>query len=453
MSKITDPDQIVVGTELTINLAARTFTLNVAGNLVAKDGCTFQALYSKFIELWQTSTYNEYPFPFYPIDARSGQFQIGFDGRKYNTWAPASDATRQKIRDAGWAEYQATTPDAAGEDTVGGLTRVHVGIVTLGSVSSGAQLYYQRASGGTASDFTFTDAANEGIQVYGDASNGNFDTRTYFKVFCRVAAKTFSAATLPDVGETATGAYKIQLPVSNADDPKVAVADGSIGNSPYSGITITYYGTDQARTIGGVSRNFRTIVAGNGATLEQIYTKVQYLLRQSGDIDSGAGTVTGKTAASLMSFPGNGSALLTEQGVYIDNFDPNDTNRLTVTDQGGTQRTFPYTAAGNLTFNSYLVGGTYRVMFASSYGSGAGITVNDNSDTPLTGTITGSTMAFTFAYDSNVQGGRTAGTDADIVVVAGKPASAKMAVSTATISRATGQTVALTAEQDRAYTT
>ncbi len=449
--KIIDPDNIAVGTELTINLSARTFTLNVAGNLVAKDGVSFQALYSKFVSLWQTNTYNEYPFPFYPIDARSGQFQIGFDGRKYNTWAPANDATRQKIRDAGWDEYQATTPDAAGESATGALARQYVGIVSLGSVSSGAQLYYQKASGGAAADFTFTDAVNEGVQVYGNASNGNFDTRVYFKLFCREYGKTYSEAVLADVGETGTGAFKLQLIASNTDDPKIAAADGGMSGAPYNGITATWYATDQDRDIGGVNYPFRIIVEGNGATLEQVYTKIQYLLRQNSDIDSGAGTVIGKTRASLMSFPGNGSDLLTAQGVFIDNFDVNQLNNVTFTDQNGVARQFPSVAAGTLTFNSYLVGGSYRMMFADGYGTASAITVQDSTGTDIAGTITSGAISFTFAYGTNSQGGRTPNTDAAIVIAAGNAGSAKMTVGTGTILNAIGQTFALVAEQDRAY--
>ena len=65
MTKITDPDLLVVGTELTIDTSDKTITLNAAGNLVAKDGVSLQALYSKLIELWTTSTYNKFPFPLY----------------------------------------------------------------------------------------------------------------------------------------------------------------------------------------------------------------------------------------------------------------------------------------------------------------------------------------------------------------------------------------------------
>lgn len=65
MAKITDGDLLNVGTELTINTTARTFTLTATGNLVAKDGVTLQALHSKFIKLWDdiASVYRKHPLP------------------------------------------------------------------------------------------------------------------------------------------------------------------------------------------------------------------------------------------------------------------------------------------------------------------------------------------------------------------------------------------------------
>jgi hypothetical protein len=287
MAKIIDPDLLVVGTEITIDTTNRTFTLIQAGNLIAKDGVSLQALYTKFYELWESNTYNRFPFPMYVIDARSGQFQFGYDGITYNGWRPANDVTRQMLRDGGWSEFSAGAA----------LQRQYVGIVQLGEVNAGAQMYYQRANGGTAINFTFTDEVNEGIQVFGDASNGNFDTRTFFKLYSRESGKTYDDAVLADVGETGTGAFKIQLPVSNGDDLKIQANDATvIANAPYTGITVTYFGTDQNRLIGGVNYPFRVIIQGNGATAEQIYTKIQYLLRQNSDIDAGAGTVIGKTA-------------------------------------------------------------------------------------------------------------------------------------------------------------
>jgi len=200
MAKITSKAQISVGTELTIDEPGRTFTLNVAGNLVAKDGVTIQALYSKFCDLWATSTYQDSPFPMNALDALSGQYYFGVDaGGNYSGWKPANDATRQMMRDGGWREYS----------SAGVLNREYVGIVGLGSVSSGAQLYYQKTSGGAAANFTFTDQCNEGIQVYGDAANGNFDSRTYFKGYCREYGKKYKDSVLADTGKTATGAYLV----------------------------------------------------------------------------------------------------------------------------------------------------------------------------------------------------------------------------------------------------
>jgi hypothetical protein len=441
MAKIIDPDFLVVGTELAIDTTAKTITLNVAGNLIAKDGVTMQALYSKLILLWTSSTYQAYPFPLYAIDSRSGQYQVGFDGATYNGWTFANDATRSYIRDAGWSEYSAA----------GALQRQYVGVVSLGDLSAGAQPYYQKVSSGSPINTVYLDEVNEAVQVYGDASNGAFDSRFYFKLFCREPGKTYDDALLGDVGETGTGAFKIQFPLSNADDLKIQALDAEMTSAPYSSITVTYYGTDQLRTIGSSSYPFRVIIDGAGATAEQIYTKVQYLLRQNADIDSGAGTVIGKTASALLAFIGD--TLKTSAGVYIDNFSSSDINRLVFTDHEGIEHMFPFTAAGTLNFNSFLASGSgyYRMFFADNYGTGSAITVNDADGTPITGTITAPQIGFTFAYDSNAQGSHTPGTDAAVVVVAGSPGSGKPVVSSATITRTAGQTIALVAEQDRAY--
>lgn len=447
MAKIIDgPDGLIVGTNLALDTSAKTFTLSVGGSLVAKDGVTLQALYSKFVSLWLTDTYNKFPFPMYAIDAKSGQFIFGFDGSSYNGWKPADDATRQMLRDGGWSEYS----------SAGVLNRQYVGIVSLGDVSASAQLYYQKASGGAAADFTFTDEVNEGIQVYGDASNGNFDNRTYFKAYCREYGKTYDDSVLADTGQTATGAYVVNVLLSNADDLKIADDDATVASAaPYTGMTTTFYATDQDCSIGGVNYPFRKITACNGATKEEIYTFHQWQLRQAGDIDAGAGTVVGKTADQISWFVGD--TLYTT--AFLTGYDTNDTNSIVFVDQNGVERTEPFTAAGTLNFNSYLTsGGTgyYRMYFTDlggdyDYGKADAITVEDAASAEIAGTITGAAISFSFAYDANVQGGRTAGTDAAVTVVAGNAGSAKPVVATYTITKNVGQNITLTAEQDRAY--
>lgn len=450
MAKITNRAQLNVGTELTIDEPSRTFTLNVAGNLVAKDGVTMQALYSKFSDLWATSTYQDSPFPMNAIDALSGQYYFGVDaGGNYSGWKPANDATRQMLRDGGWREYS----------SAGVLNREYAGIVGLGSVSSGAQLYFQRASTDAPTNFTFTDQCNEGIQVFGDAANGNFDKRTYFKGFVREYAKKYRDSVLADTGKSASGPFIVNLLLSNEDDLKIQANDAAMSGAPYSGITVAYYSADQNRSIGGTNYPFRVIIQGNGATLEQIYTKVQYLLRQNSDINTGgtAGAVTGKTAAALLGFVGD--TLETTTGVYIDNIQNADSNRIKFKDQNGVFRENPYTASGAITFNSVLVGAgsSYRLMFTAppgagnDYGEAGAITVNDASGTPITGTISAGSINFTYDYDGNTQGGYAGGTDRPVTLIGIRPGFGKFAVATGTLTRSKTIALSLVGEQDRAY--
>lgn len=101
-------------------------------------------------------------------------------------------------------------------------------------------------------------------------------------------------------------------------------------------------------------------------TLEEIYTKIQYLLRQNSDIDTGAGSVTGKTANSLCYFVGD--TLYTTLGVFIDGVIANDLNRVVFLDQNGVERQYPYASAGTLNFSSNLTtggAGYYRMYFTN----------------------------------------------------------------------------------------
>lgn len=449
MPKIVSRSGLNVGTELTIDEVAKTFTLNAAGNLVAKDGVTLQALYSKFVELWATPSYQDSPFPMYAIDALSGQFQFGTDGATFNGWKPANDMTRQMLRDGGWSEYNAA----------GLLARQYVGIVGLGTVSAGAQLYYQKVLGGEASNFTFTDQCNEGIQVYGDATNGNFDSRVYFKSYVREYGKKYKDSVLADTGKTSTGAFLVNMLLSNEDDLKIQANDAAMTGAPYNGITVSYYTANQTRSIGGTNRNFKIIINGNNATLEQIYTKIQYLLRQPADINTGgtAGVKTGKIQNELLRFVGD--TLVTSQSVYIDNIQPADSNRVEFYDDSNTLRTNPYTAAGTMTFNAPLqgAGSSYRLIFTTlpgagnDFGESGAVTVNDASGTPITGTISGPSISFTFDYDANVQGGRTAGTDAAVTLIGIRPGSGKYVAASGTLTRSKSIALSLVAETDRVY--
>lgn len=456
MPKITSKAQLNVGTEIVINEPARTIQLLEAGNLIFKDGVTLQAVYSKLVDLWATASYQDSPFPMYAIDALSGQFQIGTDGATFSGWNWADTNTRNALRDGGWAEYNSS----------GVKTAEYCGFVGLGSITPATtcQPYYHLTSTDAPTNFPFTDQFNVGVKVY---DNVSLDKRTYAKTFIREYGKKFKSSVLADTGSTGTGPFKQNFLVSNEDDLKITnllgsdqgAADTAMSGAPYNGITVAYYTANQARTIGGVSRDFKIIIEGNGGTLEQIYAKVQYLLRQNSDINVGgtAGTKTGKIQDELLRFVGD--TLVTSQSVYIDDVLAADSNRIEFYDDSNTLRTNPYTAAGTMTFNTPLVGAgsSYRLMFkdppgaGNDFGEAGAITVNDATATPITGTISSGSIAFTYDYDGNAQGGYTPGTDRNVVLIGIKPGSGKYVAAEGVLTRSKTIALSLVAEADRVY--
>jgi hypothetical protein len=206
-----------------------------------------------------------------------------------------------------------------------------------------------------------------------------------------------------------------------------------------------------------VSRNFKIIIQGNGGTLEQIYAKVQFMLRQSTDINTAgtAGTKLGNIQDELLKFVGD--TLVTSQSVYIDGVLSADSNRVEFYDDSNTLRINNYTASGALNFNSVLVGGVYRLMYTSptgagnDYGEAGAITVNDASGTPITGTISSGSISFDFDWNGNVQGGYSGSTSRPVTLIAIRPGFGKFAVATGTITQSKSISISVTAEQDRVY--
>lgn len=206
------------------------------------------------------------------------------------------------------------------------------------------------------------------------------------------------------------------------------------------------------------------------ATAEQIYEKVQYFLRQASDIDATDQSVTGKTADGLLAFVGdtlqagtlnpsnpNGGG----SGVFIEGFSSADTNRITFRDNTATNRTFPFVAVLTLQFGANLIADTnakYWVYFTTlpgttnDFGESGAVIVDDNSGADMAGNVSGqASIQRTFNYDGNVQGGRTAGTDAGVTVVAIGLSTGQYVRATGTIARSTSNTVSLVAPLERNY--
>jgi hypothetical protein len=189
--------------------------------------------------------------------------------------------------------------------------------------------------------------------------------------------KTFDQANLADIGVTTLTYQAYRFPLTNAADLKITNLDATIAaRSPE--VAITYYGSPQTFTgfvADAASTNspqteasFGIVIDAKGYTAEEVYEFIQYQLRQAADINDGGSPVTviaGNIADELLGFVGDSLQTLSATnplgggtGVYIINFDSNDTNRLSFADnEFGTtsRRTFPFVAAGTINFNPNLV--------------------------------------------------------------------------------------------------
>lgn len=182
--------------------------------------------------------------------------------------------------------------------------------------------------------------------------------------------KTFSQANLASAGKTQLGNFVYAFPLANATDLKIAATDSDITtNSPYTGMSITYYATPQARAglVGG-SYNFGIIVDANNGTAQEAYEFIQYQLRQTTDIDSDGDTAIGRAMDGLMRFVGDTAEFGSTDGgltfpsnpdgggsgVFVDNLNATSKNDVIFYDNTGATRAFPETIPVTLDFNATL---------------------------------------------------------------------------------------------------
>lgn len=465
MALIVDPDLLSDSaaddnsTEIFINTATKRIKLNTGvGDLVAADGVTAKAVYSFLKEEWKDDPLSKnlaaFPFPMQPITDEFYNLVDGWD------WEDAT--ARQSIRAGGWAVFNES----------GGKTQ-HWAPISALSAQATDQLYYDLGSGSV--DFTFPGAISEAIQVQDDPNgDGNFadgfDNSTAFDIYNRQQGQIYSFSNLDAIGVPDLLAPKVfAFPVPSATDLNIAENDATIaGSAPYTGMSITFHSTAQARDIGGTNRDFGIIIDGNNGSTQEIYEFVQWAIRQATDQDSDVSNFIGDVMPELLEFVG--STLKTKSasnpdgggdGVYIDNFQPADTNSLVFVDNGATERVFPFVAAGSLEFNAALVGDTdaiYALYFTdgvnagSEWGVTGGVLIDDNSGADIAGSVSGNaSIAWDFDYDGNNQAGRTVGTDVNVTAIAIGLNTGQYVRTTATITRSNANTITFVAPQERNY--
>jgi hypothetical protein len=455
MAKILDPDLLTYSVNsatnnLRFDTTNKTIQLVAGGNLVAKDGVTGQCLFSKIKEVIKAdATLIKYALPVREMIHDESMELI-------NGWTFKDATTIKMVRDCGVAYV----------NTSGAITAMFACMVTLGEIAAGTSestdLYFVQSSASNATPAYFTHlntattfGVNELVQIYSD-TNGDgtpdYDYRSYFKVFLRRAGYTFDESKNADIGYSSLTYKKYNFPITHAVDGGVTVDDTTLAG--YTGMSITWYNSAQSYSLGtNGPYNFHLVVNANGKTHDQLYSWLQYQLRQSGDIDAGAGNRTGKVAPALVFM--NGSVLTTiyqdtndsyEGGIHVTNLAGSSLNNIAERDDTNALRTYPYVAAITFTFDDYLVAdgadGKFWVYDAATYpGSGATL-LKDASNNDMTGTIPlDGDVAFSYNYS----------TDKNWVGVAVGKSNAKIAVASGTIVQSTGNVGVFVAGQERWY--
>jgi hypothetical protein len=220
----------------------------------------------------------------------------------------------------------------------------------------------------------FDDALTPDVTV-----NGAIDNANAVRLGLRVRdgdtnGKTFGEASLASAGKSVLGNFVFSFPLANATDLKIIETDANIdANVPYTGMSITFHTTPQARAglVGG-SFNFGIIVEGNNGTSIEVFEFIQRQLRKLTDIDADADTAIGRTIGLLARFVGDtlevgsGDGGLTfpvnpdggGSGVFIDNLNAASVNDVVFFDNTGVQRAFPETIAVTLDFNQTAIDDT-----------------------------------------------------------------------------------------------
>ncbi len=229
MALITDPDDLADSAaddgsqEVFINTSTKTIKLVVVGNL-STDGVTLKCLYSFLKEEWRTDPNSKnlaaFPFPMVPITNESFEFVEG--------WDIFDNTGRYLLRTAGWTV----------RNTAGNVTQKWAGIIGLGTIEAGDQLYYQQETGGSATNVQLTGQINQAVQILRDddgdgvyAEGSDYDRTSYFSLFCREVSQLYGKSTLTDIGVTSMDSQAYRFPITTAADLKISDADAMVALS------------------------------------------------------------------------------------------------------------------------------------------------------------------------------------------------------------------------------
>ena len=436
MAKIIDPDDLTYSVNgstgnLWFDTTAKTIRLVEGGSFTFFDGVTGQCLYSKIKEVLKADpVLIRYAFPVREM-IHDESFEL------INGWTFADTNTLKSIRDCGVAYVAAN----------GNFTKMFACFTSLGTLAAGttsSDIYYTLSSATNATTSAFTHihtgdtfGVNELVEIYSDTNADGVpdaDNRSYAKLFLRRAGYTFDEADNTAIGYPTLTYKKYNFPLTHSVDPNIVAEDATIAT--WTGMGLQWYATAQSRMLGtNGPYNFHVIATANNRTHKEVYSWIQWKLRQSSDIDDGTGNRTGKVASALAFMDGETLKTIYQPsvgGVHVDGLSAASYNNIAEADDTNVYRTYPYTAAITFEFDSYLqadgADAKFWIYDAATYPGASATLLKDASGADMTGTVTGPSVSFSYAYTA----------DKPWVGVAVGKTNAKIAIASGTIQQSTG---------------
>jgi len=361
-----------------------------------------------------------------------GTFKAGGAYNFVSGKLPSTDPDRQIIRGSGWNEL----------DLAGSPTRIYFGNRGLSNIYPGSQPYYQLGFHSQAIDYAKVGQIDEAVQVYGDALNGNFDSRSYEAVSVRTYGNTHDRKeTTNDLGITELGGYytgfaideSTHLTTNEIDHPFADVSTVPAG--VWANMELNYIGIPVAKTGEFAdetgSREFSwELINNDGANLDQMIAWLDAFATEPTKEADGLGVNLGhlgKNADTWYYYDATGTIITrsgvdpSTEGLYLNNIPSFDQQRVVMTDDSGALKDYAFTVAIEADIGSAAkadANAWFHSFFAAAYNTAGAITVEDKTNIEIKGLASSADLSNkiikSFDYNGDTLGG-PANTDKDCV--------------------------------------
>jgi hypothetical protein len=424
------------GADINVTAFDKTYQFIEANGLDFQDGVKGLTFASWVVDLWDASDLDIYPSVFKSIEPRAKSLA------SINGWKPHDTDTINSVRGTALEIRPTATGDATQIYALWKSGDLH----NVGDrQTTGDQFYFWPSS--DAEITAPTSAVMKGsidqlFLIYdADGADNRFSNGVTWFTRCAEPLKTI-------VMQEHEVNYAEIMPVSaaNALDPKLTVSDAS--GAPYNNIVFTNDTLDYSGDVDGVNYNFDYLINAASETNEVVHNRVNWLLRQPTDINTGdAGVMRGDKQWPITTFTGD---IFTVQG-YLLNYVAAQRNNLRLVDTGSNTRQWPTIYSLTITSPSLAIGGTFSLIHANTYGASGAVYLQDESAVEQKDQAIAASTEIVIAYSSYSVDGHTPNTPIPLVLTWNRPGFVEPA-SIAFTMGAANTTQAISPTADPSYT-